>query len=322
MVKQRRSYKELREAYPEIRSCYARNAAFKSKSPNDPVYLESQDFRLIDTGKKFARWFVRIPIKKGIAVFAPLRMSKRYESELSSLNTHDSKLICKDGRFELHLSVSKEVEMNPAYRSVLGVDLGERYSATTVLWKDTCNPTPKFYGKNVRSIRRHYTWLRTRLGELKKLHIIKRIKDTEQRKVNTILHQISSAIVDEATTNKAVIVLGDLKGIRNRAKGKRMNRIVSSMPFYKLTQYITYKANWEGIPIITVSEAYTSKTCHNCNSDGKRVNQGLFKCDSCGHQYNADYNGAVNIAKKVERLLEHVSLSGALGSGPIRGASF
>ena len=322
MVKQKRSYKELRELCPDIHSCYARNASFKRTSEEDPIYLASYDIRLIDAGRKFARWFVRIPIRKGTAVFAPLRMRERNSAELSSLEINDSRLVRKGGRFELHLSVSKEVEMNYAYRSVLGVDLGERYSAITVLWKDACKTPPRFYGRNVRSIRRHYAWLRKRLGERKLLRIIRRIKDTERRKVNTILHQISRAIVNEAKEERAVIVLGDLTGIRKRARGKRMNRIVANMPFHKLTQYITYKASWEGMPIITTSEAYTSKTCHNCSSEAKRVSQGLFRCQTCQHEYNADYNGAVNIARKAERLLEHVSLSGVLGSVPMRGANF
>ncbi|MBI2938750.1 MAG: IS200/IS605 family element transposase accessory protein TnpB [Thaumarchaeota archaeon] len=322
MVSEEKSYRELRQAFPNISALYARNASFKRKSANDPIYLETQDFRLIDTKKKFARWFVRIPIRKGVAVFAPLRMRKRDSLELPSVKIHDSKLVKKNGMFELHLSVSKEVEMNYAYRSVFGVDLGERVMATAVLSSDASNPAPKFYGKNVRSIRRHNAWLRKRLGERKILRVIRRIRNTEQRTVNVILHQISRAIVDEALANNAVIVLGDLEGIRSRARGKRMNRIIANMPFHKLTEYISYKANWEGIPVITTSEAYTSKTCHNCNSEGRRVNQGLFRCSACGHEYNADYNGAANIGKKVERLLEHVSLRRASGSTPIRGAIF
>jgi IS605 OrfB family transposase len=321
MISEKRSYQELRRAYPDFYSTYARNASFKRKSPNDPIYMEARVFKLLDTDNKLARWFVRIPIKKGDVIFAPLRMRKRDSDELKFLNVHDSKLVERDGRFELHLSVSKDVEFN-TYRSILGVDLGERFMGTTVLLSDTCKASPKFYGKEVRSIRRRYAWLRRRLGELKKLKVIKKIKDTEKRKVNTILHQISRAIVNHAVANRAVIVLGDLTGIRRKNRGKRMNRIVANMPFHKLTQYITYKANWEGIPVITTSEAYTSKTCHNCNSEGKRVNQGLFKCPSCKHKYNADYNGAMNIAKKGKRLLEHVSLSGASGSMPLRVANF
>jgi len=69
------------------------------------------------------------------------------------------------------------------------------------------------------------------------------------------------------------------------------------MPYYRLTQYIKYKAEWEGIPVLAIPEFNTSKTCHRCGEKGKRVSQGIFKCPNCGLEYNADLNGAINIAK-------------------------
>ncbi len=79
--------------------------------------------------------------------------------------------------------------------------------------------------------------MRKRVGNKKLLKEIKRIKHTEKRKVNDVLHKISRAIVNEAGEKNAVIVLGNLKGIRKSAKGKGrcFNRIVSNMPYYKLT---------------------------------------------------------------------------------------
>jgi transposase len=65
-----------------------------------------------------------------------------------------------------------------------------------------------------------------------------------------------------------------------------------------------------GIPVITTSEAYTSKTCHICGCEGARKTQGLFICSHCG-EYNADLNGAINIAKKFERSLGYMPLDGA-----------
>ena len=77
---------------------------------------------------------------------------------------------------------------------------------------------PHFYGKEVRSIRRHYAWLRKRLGEKKLLRKIKEIGDKEKRKVDDVLHKVSHAMVNLATCNNAIIVLGDLKGIRRSKK--------------------------------------------------------------------------------------------------------
>jgi len=77
--------------------------------------------------------------------------------------------------------------------------------------------------------------------------------------------------------------------------------MISNMPYYRLTKMIEYKAMLVGIPVITTSEAYTSRTCHICGCEGKRKTQGLFICPHCG-EYNADLNGAINIAKSLRGL--------------------
>jgi putative transposase len=208
----------------------------------------------------------------------------------------EAKLIKRKNAWFIHLTIEKEVD-EPAINPdrLLAIDLGERYLAT-VCGGDGIHP--QFLGKEVRGIRRHYAWLRKRLGERKLLSVIRKVGNTEKRKVNAVCHQISRQIVDEARQTGSTIVLGDLKGIRQRAKGKRMNRIVSSMPYYKLTQLIKYKAAWDGVAVLVVPEAYTSKTCYRCGSPGSRPYQGLFLCHSCGLRYSADLNGSRNILKR------------------------
>jgi hypothetical protein len=51
------------------------------------------------------------------------------------------------------------------------------------------------------------------------------------------------------------------------------------------------------------------KICHICGCEGDRRTQGLFVCTHCG-EYNADINGAINIAKKFERSLGYMPLDG------------
>ena len=80
-----------------------------------------------------------------------------------------------------------------------------------------------------------------------------------------------------------------------------MNRVVSNMPYSKLSTYVAYKAAWEGVPIIYGNEAYTSRTCSRCSSDGHRPHQGLFRCPACGFEANADYVGARNLTERAAR---------------------
>ncbi|HXX96105.1 MAG TPA: IS200/IS605 family accessory protein TnpB-related protein [Candidatus Bathyarchaeia archaeon] len=94
-------------------------------------------------------------------------------------------------------------------------------------------------------IRGFYFNLRRKLGEKKAADKIKSLKNIEFLQVNHELHKISKAIVEEATRTNAVIVLGKFKGIRKSIKGsRRMRRLINNFPYYRLVQYIKYKAAW------------------------------------------------------------------------------
>ncbi|MHC1610024.1 MAG: RNA-guided endonuclease InsQ/TnpB family protein [Candidatus Methanospirareceae archaeon] len=264
---------------------------------------------LINLRRAKAFWFLKIPVhgvRGGIKV--PVKPHRDFPQNAKLC---ESKIVRRKGRYiaMLAFEVSPPPMRKPS--SILAVDLGERFCATAVLW---CGGVMKvrFYGREIRGIRRHYAWLRRRLQERGLTQVVKRVGSKERRVVNAILHRVSKWIVSFALAANSCIVLGDLTGIRQRAKGKgkRLNRIVSNMPYYRLSKMIEYKAMLRGIPVITTSEAYTSRTCHICGCEGKRKTRGLFVCPHCG-EYNADLNGAINIAKKFERALGYMPLAGA-----------
>ncbi len=268
----------------------------------DVIRLERRDTRVASYWFKFPCFGVRGGVWLGL---------KPHCAIPGDCSLREARLIRQRTGWFIHLAVQKEVP-EPVINGhhILAVDLGERYLG--VVCGDN-GVSPQFMGGEVRGIRRHYAWLRTRLGERKLLGTIKKIGHTEKRKVNAICHQVSRQIVNEARDTSSLIVLGDLKGIRQKARGKRMNRIVSNMPYYKLTQFIRYKAAWEGIPVLVISEAHTSRTCHRCGSPGSRPHRGLFLCHSCGLQYSADLNGARNILKRAG---EYISSAGAALAQP------
>lgn len=203
----------------------------------------------------------------------------------------------------MHLVVEKEIEIKKS-SNILAVDLGERFQATVLL-----DGKPVFYGKEIRRIRRKYAYIRKKLGEKKLLKEIKKIGHKERKIVNDYLHKISKSIVGLATDTNSLIALGDLKGIRKNGKGKKFNRILSNWAYYKLINYIEYKANWQGIKVMKINERGTSSICPKCGSEGKRPYQGLFICENCEYQANADFVGTQNIKRKAEG---YISESGAV----------
>lgn len=286
-----------------------------------PLILRNDCYKVEVRETKLVSVWVKVPIH-GVwgGVWLPVQVP-RNQIPLLELDLREGKVIKRGDDWFIHIVVQKEVEVeSPNPNRVLAIDLGERVVATSVAIVDSQVKHVDFQGRGVRGTRRHYAWLRKRLGERKLLKEIKRIGHKERRKVSDILHKVSYEVVELADQFSLTIVLGDLEGIRNRARGRRMNRIVSNMPYHKLTRMITYKANWRGIPVIKLSEAYTSKICHRCGERGTRPHQGLFKCQSCGLEYNADLNGAINIAERFreQALPERGLIDHALNSGEMK----
>lgn len=275
-----------------------------------PLILRRDVIRLERQDTKIASWWLKFPVF-GVRGGIWLGLKPHCDVPLDC-SLREAKLIRRKNSWFIHLTIQREVsEPIIGERPILAIDLGERYLAT-VCGSDGIRP--QILGQEVRGIRRHYSWLRKRLGERKLLSIIKKVGHLEKRKVNDICHKISRQIVNQARETGSVIVLGNLKGIRGKAKGRRMRRIVSHMPYYRLTQFIKYKAAWDSIPVVVIPETYTSKTCHRCGCLGSRPHQGLFLCPSCGLQYSADLNGAQNILK---RALEYISSAGAALAQPV-----
>lgn len=274
-----------------------------------PLSIRKDLIKIKKTNHKLSKYWVRIPVKLRrsglwLAIKPHHEIKKEYE-------ICESKILKKRHDFYLYLTIKKRVKLRKLYSSILAIDLGERVMATTVL---SISQKPTFYGKEIRGIRRHYAWLRKRLGKKKLLKIIKKISNKEQRKINDILHKISKTIITTSRHEHGLIVLGDVKEIRKDSKGRKFNRILNSWAYYKLTKMIEYKANWEGIKVIKINERGTSHTCSRCGSKGYRSYQGLFKCANCGYQANADYNGAKNILK---RSLEYISNDGVEVNQPL-----
>ncbi|WP_196607234.1 RNA-guided endonuclease InsQ/TnpB family protein [Pectinatus frisingensis] len=96
-------------------------------------------------------------------------------------------------------------------------------------------------------------------------------QNKEQRWMKDQDHKISRQIVNFAKENHAsVIRLEKLSGIRQTARISRKNeKNLHSWSFYRLAQYIKYKAKLAGIAVVYVNPKYTSQTCPVCGKRNK-----------------------------------------------------
>ena len=148
-----------------------------------------------------------------------------------------------------------------------------------------------------RCVKRSHRWYRLKRTKTKILAKLNaQIKDAE--------HKITSRFISDCIKAKAdTIVIGDLKGIRKRAKfSKKSNQKVHQWAFARLQSMICYKAELTGLKVKFVSEAYTSQTCPRCGNRKKPTNRN-YKCNHCGFEYHRDGVGAINIWNKVSGFL-------------------
>ncbi|MCE7792797.1 transposase [Salipaludibacillus sp. CUR1] len=176
---------------------------------------------------------------------------------------------------------------------VMGVDLGLKVPAVAVTDDDkVC-----FFGKGRQNkyVKRKFRSERKALGKKKKLNAIRHSKDKEQRWMKDQDHKVSRAIVNFAKDNKvSVIRLERLANIRQTARTSRKNeKNLHSWSFYRLSQFIEYKANLEGIKVEYVNPAYTSQTCPKCYEKNKAQDR-KYKC-KCGFEKHRDLVGAMNV---------------------------
>lgn len=205
----------------------------------------------------------------------------------------------KGNKYIAQISVTTE-STSSLGENVVGIDLGILVPATGYC----SNRKVKFFGNGRKNkyTRRKFKTLRQKLGKLKKPKAIKTINNKEQRIMNDSDHKVSREIVNFAKNNNAsVIKLEQLSNIRNTTRTSRKNaKNIHNWSFYRLANYIEYKARLEGIIVEYVDPAFTSQTCPSCKTRNK-VQGRKYEC-ACGYKVHRDLVGAINIStsEKIE----------------------
>lgn len=215
-------------------------------------------------------------------------------------------LVLRDGRFFLFVTIDlpSPPEIEPT--GALGVDLGIVEIATD-------SDGHSYSGEPVKSVRCRTKRIRALLqskGTKSARRHLKKIRHRQSRFVRNTNHVISKQLVERAATTGRALALEDLKGIRERSNGfsRELRWLMGNWAFDQLAQFVRYKAEAAGVPVVFVDPRNTSRTCSACGHCDKanRKSQSQFLCLQCGLDTNADFNAALNIwarAHQSERLL-------------------
>jgi len=220
------------------------------------------------------------------------------QRELLVGNRGESDLCIREGGFYLSTSCEVKVPEPKPVTEALGVDLGivniVADSDGSVYSGDEVETKRRIYSHRRRNLQRKMTKAAKRK--------LKKISGKQARFQKNTNHLISKRIVQKAQDTGRAIAMEDLGGIRDRGtvRGRKQRARHANWSFYQLRQYISYKAELAGIPVIFVDPRNTSRTCPICGcvDQRNRVTQSLFSCVSCGHSAPADTNAAVNIAAR------------------------
>lgn len=200
----------------------------------------------------------------------------------------------KSNKYIAQITLEVEEQVNSG-TNIMGIDLGIKVPAVCV----TSNNKVKFIGNSRENkyIRRCFKIKRKILSKVKKLNAIKSLDDKEQRIMQDRDHKYSRQIVNFALQNNVSIIrLEKLSNIRNTTRTSRKNNhSLHTWSFYRLAQFIEYKAKLVGIKVEYINPAYTSQTCPLCNKKNKAKDR-QYNC-SCGYSNHRDLVGAINILK-------------------------
>ena len=266
---------------------------------NDCITIEHDDDTVLSS------WWFKLPVynpekEQGDSIWVPIHVPEKDTHLLEDEYICDSELINQDSEWYVHLVCERSVAVADEYNDVLAVDMGAKWIAVSTFLSDR---DTQFHGAEVRRVREHYKQLRKSIGKAKVrqgAQVIERIGAKESRTVEHELHQVANELVNRARERNAVIVFGDMTGLRfDTDEGRYVNDKTHKMPYAKMANILTYKAHLDGRECLPVNEYDTSITCWRCGSQNtSRDVQGRLECHDCGLDDNGDKNGASNIGKR------------------------
>lgn len=297
----KKHYGACRKAVLANRKLAKQGKPMKALAPRLPVlkrpvcYWNNQNFKVLGDGS------VRVPVMidgRSTRITLKTTMTERQMALFSEARLGTLRIVLK-GRTLMANVTYEASEVEPLSGGhVMGVDLGIKCPAVTY-----CSDGKVGFhgnGRKNRYMRRFYANQRKKLQKSKMVDVVKQLDNKEQRIMRDIDHKISRGIMKEAEAHKVkVIKMERVNNIRSTTrKSRKNNHSLHNWSFYRLAQYISYKAKLAGIEVLFVNPAYTSQRCPACGVIHRATDR-LYKCQ-CGYKQHRDIVGAINICASTE----------------------
>ena len=216
------------------------------------------------------------------------------------------------GKYFISILCEEEILPLPKTNSNLGVDLGLENFAILSSGEKVRNP--KFLTSLSKKLAREQKVLsrKAHLAKKKGRKLsdcrnyqkqklkVARIHEAISNQRRDFLNKLSTEIIK----NHDVICIEDLAS-KNLMKNHHLARAIGDVSWYEFVRQLTYKADWYGKRVVTISRWFpSSQLCSHCGiSSGKKpLSIREWTCEKCGAHHDRDTNASINILKEGLRL--------------------
>jgi len=285
----------------QVRCSLIRDAWKKKTNKVNGLTVKFNIPRNCKTFNTKSNFFVDLGLYPRNRIAVPIKQNRNYQRFMDLINND---WICKtfgltkDLQIVVYLSKEKEIQQR---RNILGIDVNAKHFAVSIISPEGRVLYQTYFGKHIWIKRNKFMERRAKLQSLNANKKLRVLKHKEKDFVKTNLGQAIKEVITLAIKYDADIFIEKLK--KFRTKGKRFNKIVMHISFYKFKQILEQRCFDNNIKLNIVDSWHTSKWYSHCGAlaNGHSSNYSLFKC-KCGQIVNSDRKSSLAIA--VKSLLE------------------
>lgn len=212
---------------------------------------------------------------------------------------YDTRLSYTNGRWYIHLPLSKEKRRNEVPRKEIALDPGK------VIFQTGWSPQGEVvvYGQdNYRliALQNKLSALqsaRDKSASAKTRRTCKKHMQRLRLKQQHLIKELHCKTVYDLTQNYNRILLPSFESQdmvkRQGGRGRKFNRGLLELRHYQFQQRLLLKAEEVGVEVHIVGEAYTSRTCTRCGT--QNICNREYRCSECDLRMHRDVMGARNI---------------------------